>query len=170
MNGAILYDTKYGATEQYARWIGEASGLPVFSLAAPEADPERYDFVVLGSPVISQRVLVRAWVALHLAGLLARPVILFTVSGTGVGARLDGWVRDSLPAAFLDHARHFALRGRLEPRKLGLYDRLKLQIGGGADPDGVAARGEIAGFDFMDRAAIGPVVAAARRFARAAAA
>lgn len=170
MNGAIFYDTKYGSTRQYADWIGAATGLPVYSVADPEANPERFDFLVLGSPVIYYKVLIRRWVELHLDALLERPVILFTVSGARPGAKLDGWVSESLPRAFVDHARRFALQGRMDPKKLGWWDRIMLQIGGRKNPDREAGREEIEGFDFMDRASIGPVVAAVRELVRAEAA
>ena len=29
MNGAVFYATKYGSTAEYAKWIGDATGLPI---------------------------------------------------------------------------------------------------------------------------------------------
>ena len=53
MKGAIFFSSKYGSTEQYAHWIGEATGLPVFNVKDETADPGNYDFLILGSPIIS---------------------------------------------------------------------------------------------------------------------
>jgi len=39
MKGAIFFSTKYGSTAQYAKWIGEATGLPVFNIKVTNADP-----------------------------------------------------------------------------------------------------------------------------------
>ncbi len=52
MNGAIFFSSRYGSTEQYANWIGEATGLPVFHVDDANADPTKYDFLILGSALI----------------------------------------------------------------------------------------------------------------------
>lgn len=169
MNGAIFYTSKYGSTAEYAGWIGEATGLPVFDIDnAPP--PESFDFVVLGSPVIYYGLLIEKWVSEHLGTLLDRPVVFFTVSGAGPGPKLDGWIAESLPAGFVEHMRHVGLRGRVDPARLTLYDRTMLVIGGLKNPDRAARRDEIRGFDYMDRTSIGPIVAQVRGLqARAAA-
>jgi hypothetical protein len=38
MKGAIFFSSKYGSTAQYANWIGEATGLPVFDVKDAKAD------------------------------------------------------------------------------------------------------------------------------------
>lgn len=167
MNGAIFYASKYGSTAQYANWIGEATGLAVLNVADPKANAAEVDFLVLGSPVYSYKVKLRSWIGLHLSALLARPVILFTVSGAPPGEKLDGWVADSLPRAFLDHAQHFALRGRIDRRKLSWFDRMMLDWDARRNPDPAEARQEREGFDAVDKASIAPVVAAVRAVQRA---
>ena len=62
MNGAIFFSTKYGSTAQYAKWIGEATGLPVFNVKDSKADPSKYDFLILGSPVIYYKLIIHKWV------------------------------------------------------------------------------------------------------------
>lgn len=162
MTGAIIYDSKYGVTEQYARWIGAATGLPVHSVADPEAMPERFDFVVLGSPVIYYKVIIGPWVRGHLDALLERPVIFFTVSGRPPGAMLDRWISDSLPRAFTDHMRYSYLRGRLDVQQVSWLDRIILTISGLLEKDRVTGYRKIHGFDFVDKASIAPIVAAVR--------
>lgn len=52
MKGIIIFKGKYGATGQYAEWLGKELGLPVFT-------PDNYrtediincDFVIIGSSV-----------------------------------------------------------------------------------------------------------------------
>ena len=51
MNGAIFFSSKYGGTAQYANWISERTGLPVFDTKDANADPVQYDFLVLSSPI-----------------------------------------------------------------------------------------------------------------------
>ena len=162
MTGAVFYDSKYGATAAYARWIGAATGLPVFTTADPAADPDRFDVIVLGSPVYFYKVLLRSWIKLHLRCLTSRPVVFFTVSGAPAGAKLDGWISDSLPPAFVRHARRFALPGRIDRASLSWFDRLMLDWDARRNPDPAEAQQERDGFDGVDRAAIAPVVAAVR--------
>lgn len=159
MNGAIFFATKYGSTAQYAEWISDATGLPTFDVKNADADPSGYDFLVLGSPVIYYKAIIRKWVECNLAGIEAKPVILFTVSGAPDGAKLDGWIVDSLPKSLIERMKHVALRGRQIPKDLTMFDRMMLIIAGLKNRDRVAAREETQGFDFMDRSSIAPVVA-----------
>lgn len=89
MNGAIFFASKYGSTEQYANWISEATGLPVFNVKDANADPSKYDFLVLGCPIIYYKLLNRKWIKRNLANIENKPVILFTVSGAPGGSKLD---------------------------------------------------------------------------------
>lgn len=164
MNGAIFFASSYGSTEQYARWIAEATGLPVFDVDEREADPAQYDFLVLGSPVIYHKLLFHKWAKSNRSAILSRPAILFSVSGAGAGPKLDGWIAQCLPAEMVSHLRHVALRGRQNPRDLSLYDRIMLIIGGLMNPDPVARKEEMKGFDYMDRSSIGPIVNLVRQW------
>ena len=158
MNGAIFYATRYGSTGDYARWIAEATGLPAHDIDGSVTALEDYDFLVLGSPVIYHKLLFSDWVSRHLDVIMQRPVILFTVAGAPAGKKLDGWIAASLPQPLIDHARHFALRGRQNPKDLTWFDRIMLIIGGLKNRDKQAAREELHGFDYMDRDSIQPVV------------
>ncbi|TFH06948.1 MAG: hypothetical protein E4H08_10270 [Candidatus Atribacteria bacterium] len=158
MRGAIFFSSKYGSTAQYAQWIAEATSLPVYDLDETDAALAKFDFLVLGSPVIYYKPMFHRWVKRNLDDILGRPTVFFSVSGAGAGPKLDGWLADSLPAAFVSHAAHVALRGRQDPEELSRYDRSMLIIGGLKNPDRKAAKEEIHGFDFMDKKSIRPIV------------
>ena len=158
MKGAIFFATKYGSTAQYAAWIAEATGLPAFDVRDATADPADYDFLVIGTPVIYFKLAIRKWVDRHWSDIAGKSTILFTVSGAPGGGRLDAWVGNSLPKAFVDTTRHVALRGRQVPGDLSWFDWIMLRIGAMMNPDPVARREELKGFDFMDPAGIAPVV------------
>lgn len=157
-NGAIFFTSRYGSTAQYAEWISEETGLPVFNVRKAKADPAAFDFLVLGCPVIYHRLPIARWVRKNLTVLDSRPILFLTVAGAPAGPKLDGWIARSLPEKLIARMTHFALRGRQNPAKLTRFDRMMLIIGGLANPDRQAAREELHGFDFMDRASIGPVV------------
>jgi menaquinone-dependent protoporphyrinogen IX oxidase len=158
MNGAIFFASRYSSTAQYAEWISEATGLPVFDVKDANADPSRYDFLILGSAVIYYKPIIHKWVKRNLARIGTKPIILFTVSGAPAGAKLDGWIADSLPQDFIANMKHVALRGRQNPKDLTLFDRMMLIIAGLKNPDRVAGQEELQGFDYMDKSSIAPVV------------
>ncbi|MFC2099327.1 flavodoxin domain-containing protein [Candidatus Bipolaricaulota bacterium] len=158
MRGAVFYSSRYGSTAQYAQWIAEATSLPVYDLDKTKATLAEFDFLVLGSPVIYHKVMFHRWVKRNLKDMLGRPTVFFSVSGAGAGPKLDSWMADSLPPAFLSHVAHVALRGRQDPGELTRYDRIMLIIGGLKNPDRQAAKEEIHGFDFMDKNSIRPIV------------
>ncbi len=158
MNGAIFFSSKYGSTAQYAHWMGQATGLPVFNIKNHNADIAKYDFLVLGSPIIYYKLSIHKWVKRHLAKLADKPIIFFSVSGAGAGSRLDGWIADSLPEDFISRMHHVALRGRQIPEQLSFYDRTMLKIAALVNKDPVARKQEFEGFDFMDKASIEPIL------------
>ena len=158
MNGAIFFSSKYGSTEQYAHWIGEATGLPVFNVKDDTADPGKYDFLILGSPIIYFKLSIRKWVKRHLETIENKPIIFFSVSGAPAGEKLDKWIADSLPENFISNMHHVALQGRQIPKELTYFDRIMLKIGALANRDPEARKQELEGFDFMDQSSIEPVL------------
>jgi menaquinone-dependent protoporphyrinogen IX oxidase len=158
MDGAIFFSSKYGSTAQYANWIGQATGLPVYDVKYNNTDLSEYDFLILGSPIIYYKLTIHKWVKKHLAKLADKPIIFFSVSGAGAGSRLDGWIADSLPKDFISRMHHVALRGRQIPEQLSFYDRMMLKIAGMANKDPVARKQELEGFDFMDKSSIAPIL------------
>ncbi len=164
MNGAIFFSGQYGSTAQYANWIGEATGLPVFDVNDASADPSKYEFLILGTSVIVYRLKIRKWVKANRAGIENKPTILFTVSGKQAGAKLDGWVAASLPQTLLAQMEHVALRGRLDHAKISWWIRMFLKMGALMNTDPEARREELEGFDHMDRSSIAPILQLAERF------
>jgi menaquinone-dependent protoporphyrinogen IX oxidase len=162
MNGAIFYSGQYGSTAQYARWIGEATGLPVFDVQDRHADPSQYDFVVLGSSVIVYKLTIRKWLKRHLAQLEGKPIVLFSVSGARGGEKLEGWVANSLPAGLVERVHHVPLGGRLNMSEVSWWTRLILRIGAWKNDNPEERKHELKGFDFTDRSSIDAVTALVR--------
>lgn len=159
MKGAIFFSSKYGSTAQYANWISEATGLPVINMKDSKADPSKYDFLVLGSPVIYHKLYYDNWVKENWLSIEQKPIIFFTVSGAPSGPKLDAWIASSLPQSLIKRMKHVVLLGRQNPAELSWYDWLMLKIGGLMNKDPKARKEEMKGFDFMDKSSIKPVVA-----------
>ena len=158
MTGAIFFSSKYGSTEQYARWISEATGLPVFDVQDSDADPSKYDFLILGSPILYYKLMNRKWVKRNWSAIKNRPIIFFTVSGVSAGPKLDKWFAESLPEYMISKMKHVALRGRQKPKELTRYDRMMLIIGAMKNKDPQAKKEELEGFDYMDKSSIEPII------------
>ena len=164
MNGAIFYSSKYGSTAQYATWISEATGLPVFNVKDANADPSKYDFLVLGTPIIYYKLHNRKWMIRNWPAIENLPIIFFTVSGAPAGAKLDRWFAQSLPEYITSKLKYVALRGRQKPEELSLYDRLMLKIGAMNNKDPQARKEELEGFDYMDKSSIEPIIRLVEQF------
>ena len=158
MNGAIFFSGKYGSTEQYANWIGEATGFPVFDIKDPRADPSKYDYLILGSSILYFKLSMRKWIRANLSKLQGRTKILFSVSGAGASAKLNRWVANSLPSALASQIEHIALRGRLDHSKVSWWIRWTLWMGALFNPDPEASKDERYGFDYVDKASIEPIL------------
>lgn len=158
MNGAIFYSSKYGSTRQYAEWIGEATGLPVFSVTGTSGHPGDYDFLVLGSSVMYYKLSIRKWMRANAAHIRSGRTILFTVSGAPPGLKLDGWVADSLPNSLISRVEHVALGGRWRREELTRWDRMTLLMGALMNRDPQARKEELEGFDYVDKSSIAPIV------------
>ena len=163
MKGAIFFSGKYGSTEQYANWIGEATGFPVFDIKDTNADPSKYDFVILGSSILYFKLSIRKWVRANLPELDGRSKILFSVSGAGPGAKLERWVANSLPGEFLSQIKHVGLRGRLDHSKVSWWIRVSLWIGSLINSDPEGRKDERYGFDYMNKDSIEPILERVRQ-------
>ncbi|MBT8304726.1 MAG: flavodoxin domain-containing protein [Bacteroidia bacterium] len=164
MKGAIFFASKYGSTGEYANWIAESTGLPVFNIKNKKADPSEYDFLVLGAPIIYYKLLNRKWIRTNWPIIEDIPIILFTVSGAPAGDKLDAWIANSkLPENMLSNMIHVALRGRQIPKELTWFDRIMLLIAAMKNPDPVASKEEREGFDYMDKSSIEPIIAMVKK-------
>ena len=158
MNGAIFFSGKYGSTEQYSKWISEATGLPVFDINDSKADPSAYEFLLLGSSIHFFKLTNRNWLKANLSKLKGRSKILFSVSGAGASRKLERWVANSVPSDLLSQVEHVALRGKLDHTKVSWWVRAILWVGSLFNPDPEGSRDERYGFDYMDKSSIEPIV------------
>lgn len=158
MEGAIFFTSSYGSTKQYATWISEATGLPIFDVKKDRSNPSAYDFLIIGSPIIYFKLTIHKWIKRHLAKIENKPTILFSVSGAPAGKKLEGWIVNCLPKDFFPRVNYVALRGRQIPKELSFYDRMMLIIGSKFNKDPEARKQELEGFDFMDKTSIEPIL------------
>ncbi|WP_028787114.1 flavodoxin domain-containing protein [Terrimonas ferruginea] len=131
MKNLIVYQGKYGATEQYAQWLAEEFPLPVYRAESCDANElEQTGLLVMGSSVYIGKLQISRWVNKYLNQLYGKQLILFVVSGTPLSEKetLLKYVNSSLPEQITDRCRIFYLPGRLIYNKLSWKDRLLLRI------------------------------------------
>ena len=166
MKAAIIYSGKYGSTRQYAEWMREETGIPIYSDLQQPPDLADLDFLVLGSSIVVGTPTLKKWLFRHWEAIGDKPALLFTVSGTEPGhPDLISWLNTHLSPEMLAHFKYVPLRGRLEVAALPWWVRTMLRLAARMMKDPDAARRMKEGFDYMDRDSIKPILEwiAARR-------
>lgn len=166
MKAAIIYSGKYGSTRQYAEWVREETGIPIFSALQETPDLADLDFLILGSSIVVGAPTLKKWLFRHWEAIGHKPALLFTVSGTAPGhPDLITWLNTHLSPEMLAHFKYVPLRGRLDVTALPWWVRTMLRLAARMSNDPEAARRMKGGFDYMDRDSLNPILEwiAARR-------
>lgn len=128
MTGIIIYQSTYGSTKQYAEWIHEETGFPLFDRRDPSI-PWNTDTVVIGCPLMAFKPVLAGWIQKHWDKLAGKRVFLFTTSGADPAKQP---VRDLIEKALSDDIKRgiriFPLAGRFDFQKLSRGHRVMLRI------------------------------------------
>lgn len=78
MNGIILYQSKYGATKKYARWLSEETGFPcIETKRAKIVDVQRYDTIILGGGIYASGIAGLSFLKKHINDLQGKQIFVF---------------------------------------------------------------------------------------------
>ncbi len=143
MKGIIIFKGKYGATKQYAEWLGQELALPVCT-------PDNYktedifncDFVIIGSSVYIGKLQMKDWIKSNIPGLLSKKLYLFVVSGTPPEERgkLETYLQSSVPFQMRKRSQVYFLPGKLIYRNLAWRDKFMLRMGALLNKDKEASK------------------------------
>ena len=159
MKAAILYYGKFGSTRQYAEWLSEATGLPVFDLRKNAPEPWDYDLLILGTSIIVGKPAIARWMKKNWNMLWGRKILLFSVSGTAPDhPDLQTWMHTHLGEEILSGISYVPLRGRLIPEDLPWWIRTMLKMVARASNDPETKKRMSEGFDYMDRDSLEPIL------------
>jgi len=129
VSGIIIYRGTYGSTKQYADWIHEETGFPVFD-SRDSAIPWDTETVVIGCPVIANKPFLLGWIQRNWTRLDGKNVVLFTTSGADPAKKpVAEWIAKSLPEGLKAKIRVFPLAGRCDFSKMTGAHKLMLRIG-----------------------------------------
>jgi menaquinone-dependent protoporphyrinogen IX oxidase len=154
MKGIVMYKGKYGATREYAGFIGEALKWPVYTpeqLLEPTLDAA--DVLVIGSSVYAGQLLLNGWLKKHVAQLQHKKVYLFIVCATPADKKdvLEQIAKQNIPAELREHVFVYFLRGRVVIEKLNWIDKLMLKFAARVTKDPGEKQRMIHGFDAVSR-------------------
>jgi menaquinone-dependent protoporphyrinogen IX oxidase len=164
MQGIVLYASKYGATEDYARWIAEDLDWAWANIKGYQGDLASYDAVIIGSPIYVGRLRASAFIKKNAALLAAKRFFLFTVGGEIKPAdeeKLDALRKRNLPPE-LSVCPHFHFLGRITPKRFTWFDRTMTRLVAKSIKDPDDKKRLLDGYNDMQRDFIAPLVQAAR--------
>ena len=168
MKGLVIYKGKYGATKQYAMWIGQELGLPVASADRfPVDELAGYDYFILGSSVYIGKLEIRNWLKRNFKLLQSKKIFFFQVaaSPTEQIEKREGYNKASLPPFILKDILFYYLPGRMIMRNLSRWDRFMLKMGARLTKDPVEKERMLTNFDHVKKQHVLPLIESARRFA-----
>jgi len=168
MKGIIIYKSKYGATAQYAQWLGSA--LHFSALQADEVktiDLADFEIIVLGSAVYLGKLLLAKWIAQNFSALKNRKLFLFIVCGMRENERAaqEQVLKTNFRPDIRKRVQTFFIPGRCIIAHLSWTDRLLLRFAALANKDPQKEQELKHGFDRLNKSRLKPLIAAIRNAA-----
>jgi menaquinone-dependent protoporphyrinogen IX oxidase len=167
MKGLVIYKGKYGATKQYAMWIGEKLQLPVASADRfPVDELPKYDYFILGSSVYIGQLEIKNWLKKNFSLLVNKKIFFFQVAASPVEQieKREGYNSASLPPHILNKIRFYYLPGRMIMRNLSGWDRFMLRMGARLVKDPIEKKTMLTDFDHVKKENVLPIIEGVRAF------
>lgn len=157
----VVYQSKYGSTQQYAQWIHEESGGDLVDMEKEDLrDLSEYDIVIMGSPVRIGRIVIAPFIENRWSILKEKAVILFTASATPPRhPKIRDIYDQSLPGEIRSAIDYFPLHGRISPERLTLWDRILIAVGKVMEQDETLKKDMGKAFDGVRRESLSPLLA-----------
>ena len=166
MKGIVVFQSRYGATRQYAQWIGSEMGIPVKEAGElTSQELGEYDTVIIGSSVYLGKLLIRKWLSRNWKLIPGKKFFLFVVSGTPPEkqVQLHSYLESSMPAEARDKCEVYFLPGKLEIRNLSMMDRFMLKAGASLSRNEVTKKQMLTDYNSVAKENILPLLEAVRR-------
>ena len=161
MKGFVIYKGKYGATKQYAMWIGQELRLSVASADRfPVDELPNYDYFILGSSVYIGKLEIKDWLKKNFKALQNKKIFFFQVAASPIEQieKRESYNKASLPTAVLEKIQFFYLPGRMIMRNLSALDRFMLKMGAKLTKNPVEKKTMLTDFDHVKKENILPVI------------
>ena len=175
MKTAVIYQSHYGSTETYARWLAEDLGAGLFQAdRVKQADLQQYDTIVYGGGLYAGGVNGIALLTKYLDTFRDKALYLFTVGVSDITDQdnikaIRGGLEQKLPPALWEKVHIYHLRGGILYSKMSFLHRMMINMMIKAlrqNPENERSSYERDilqsadhDTDFTDRAALAPLVA-----------
>ena len=167
MKGLVIYKGKYGATKQYAMWIGQELKLSVASADRfPLDELPKYDYFILGSSVYIGQLEIKNWLKKNFKILKNKKIFLFQVAASPIEQleKRESYNKASLSADILKKIQFYYLPGRLIMRNLSAWDRFRLKMGARFTKDPVEKKNMLTDFNDLKKENIDSLVKGVQNF------
>ena len=167
MKGLVIYKGKYGATKQYAMWIGQELQLPVASADRFHTNElMKYDYFILGSSVYIGKLEIKDWLKKNFYVLQNKKIFFFQVAASPVEQieKRQSYNKASLPPSILKKTQFYYLPGRMIMRNLSGWDRFMLKMGAKLAKDPVEKKAMLTDFDHVKKEKVIPIMEGVRTF------
>ena len=167
MKGAVIYKGKYGATCQYAQWLGEDLQISVLDSDTVTRELiSQYDYIIAGGSVYVGKLLNKNWLLRYADLLKGKKLFLFIVCATPHSdmEKLKTIIRTNIPEALMDLFDIYFLRGRLIKSQLSWKDRLVLKMGASFEKDPEKKKAMLQDFDAVKKENISSLLQAVNTY------
>jgi menaquinone-dependent protoporphyrinogen IX oxidase len=168
MKGLVIYKGKYGATKQYATWIGQELQLTVASADRfPIDELPKYDYFILGSSVYVGKLEIKDWLKKNFKVLQDKKIFFFQVAGSPAEKieKRESYNKESLSPHILGNIQFYYLPGRMIMRNLSGWDRFMLKMGAKLTKDPVEKKTMLTDSDNVKKENTIPLIKAVKTFA-----
>lgn len=134
MNTVVIYKSKYGSTETYAKWLAEDLDADLLQAdRVKPADLQRYETIVYGGGIYAGSVNGIALLTKNFESIRDKSLYLFTVGAADVNApetpkAIRHALEQKLPPALWEKLHIYHLRGGMQFSKLSLLHRIMMRM------------------------------------------
>ncbi|PWT77602.1 MAG: hypothetical protein C5B59_03790 [Bacteroidetes bacterium] len=165
MKGIIVFKGKYGATHQYADWVGQELSWPVIDADhASGSSVAPYETIIIGGSIYVGKWLMRDWVKKNLTALANKKLVIFIVAGTSPDEKdkLALIAKRNIPDEIKNRCEIYFLHGRMIRKNISGMDRFLLKVGAMMVRDPQEKKNMLSEFDDVKKEYILPILRAVK--------
>jgi menaquinone-dependent protoporphyrinogen IX oxidase len=167
MKALIIYKGKYGATDQYANWLGNALNLQALQ---PEQVSSHQlssaEVLILGTSVYIGKFQIREWLQHNVSLITGKKLFLYVVVGTSLEEKekLESLVAANVPDEIRNKTEIFFLPGKLEYAKLSWIDKILLRMGAFFTKDAAQKKRMLTDYNEVKRVHLAQIIQSITRY------